>query len=147
MTPAPPPRETFSCTLPFPPSANTMYIVNRQGRRFASSNYRKWKEAALQSSGKHDPPIFGPEERLHLEIRAFPPDRRKRDLDNITKPIQDLLETAGVFPDDCMVDRIALFRIRPDQINETDGSGDGKKDNGEKRGTVEVEVSPLSFPG
>ena len=127
---------SFSCSLPYPPSANTMYIVNRQGRRFASKNYREWKASALERSGKHDPPVFGPEERLHLEIRVFPPDRRKRDLDNLTKPIQDLLETAGVFPDDCMVDRIALFRIRP-----------GEESSGEKKGTVEVSVSPLPSPG
>jgi len=41
---------------------------------------------------------------------AFPPDRRRRDLDNIQKPVLDALEHAGVYEDDSQVDLLITRR-------------------------------------
>lgn len=41
---------------------------------------------------------------------AFPPDRRRRDLDNILKCTQDSLAHAGVYKDDSQIDLLTVRR-------------------------------------
>ncbi len=41
---------------------------------------------------------------------AFPPDRRRRDLDNIQKPVLDAMQHAGVYLDDSQVDLLVTRR-------------------------------------
>lgn len=49
---------------------------------------------------------------LRLDIKAGPPDRRRRDLDNLSKSLFDSLQGAGVFIDDNQIDD---FRMRRDR--------------------------------
>jgi crossover junction endodeoxyribonuclease RusA len=44
---------------------------------------------------------------------AFPPDRRRRDLDNIQKPVLDALQHARVYQDDSQVDLLVTRRCGP----------------------------------
>lgn len=39
-------------------------------------------------------------DRLHITIRIYPPDEKKRDIDNVCKAILDSLQYAGVYTDD-----------------------------------------------
>lgn len=39
-----------------------------------------------------------------------PPDRRKRDLDNLTKALFDALTHAGAYLDDCQIDQFTMNR-------------------------------------
>lgn len=48
--------------------------------------------------------------RLAVTIHAFPPDRRRRDLDNLMKALLDSLEHAGVYEDDSQIDMLQVFR-------------------------------------
>jgi len=48
--------------------------------------------------------------RISASIQVFPPDRRRRDLDNILKPVLDLLVHAGIIIDDENIDRILVER-------------------------------------
>ena len=48
--------------------------------------------------------------RLSVLINAYPPDRRKRDLDNILKSLLDALQHARVYPDDSQIDRLTIIR-------------------------------------
>ena len=59
------------------------------------------------------PPIKG---RLALCMDAFPPDRRRRDLDNLQKAPLDSLEHAGVYENDSQIDLLVTRRmvVRPD---------------------------------
>jgi crossover junction endodeoxyribonuclease RusA len=41
-----------------------------------------------------------------------PPDRRRRDIDNTAKAILDALAGAGVYDDDCQIDRLVIERDR-----------------------------------
>ena len=41
---------------------------------------------------------------------AFPPDKKKRDIDNLLKPTLDSLQHAGVFLDDNLVDLLIARR-------------------------------------
>lgn len=56
-----------------------------------------------------DLPRFGAA-RLAVTIDAYPPDNRRRDIDNLPKSVLDALQHAGVFDDDAQVDRLTVER-------------------------------------
>jgi len=91
--------------LPWPPSANTYYrVVN--GRSILSAVARKYRET-IYAQFHIAEPLTG---RLSLTLYAYPPDQRKRDLDNMLKQTLDALQHAGIFKDDSQIDRILIER-------------------------------------
>jgi len=99
-------------TLPFPPSVNHYYrrvghrmLISREGRE-----YRRMICGLLSGGGPRKPPTGG---RIALAMDAFPPDRRRRDLDNLLKCTQDSLAHAGVFEDDSQIDLLVVARCDP----------------------------------
>ena len=102
---------TLHLTLPYPPSVNSYWRHPSRGplagRHLISEDGRRYREAvrAYVADGRTNP-ITGP---LAVDIEAFFPDRRKRDLDNILKSLLDSLTHAGVWEDDS---QIADLRIR-----------------------------------
>ncbi len=52
-------------------------------------------------------PVIG---RMAVSIEVFPPDRRKRDVDNLLKSLVDALQHAGVFPDDSQIIWLLVYR-------------------------------------
>ena len=97
-------------TLPYPPSINRYYrhvgrrvLISREGRE-----YRRAICGLLAGGGS--PPITG---RIALAMDAFPPDRRRRDLDNIQKPLLDSLEHGGVYENDSQIDVLITRRCEP----------------------------------
>ncbi len=96
-------------TLPYPPSINHYWrhfrgrmLISREGR-----TYRTDVCALLAGDGPRKPPSGG---RIALCMDAFPPDRRKRDLDNLQKPVLDALEHASVYEDDSQIDLLVTRR-------------------------------------
>jgi crossover junction endodeoxyribonuclease RusA len=92
--------------LPWPPSVNR--YLRRAGKVMHTTNeakqYRKdvgWLCA--------NAPRFG-SKRLALEVAAYPPDKRRRDLDNIQKVLIDALMHAGLFDDDSQIDSLLTLR-------------------------------------
>lgn len=64
-----------------------------------SDRYTAWlKQAGLVALTQRRGHIAG---QYHLSIQASRPDRRARDIDNLIKPISDLLQHIGVVRDDC----------------------------------------------
>lgn len=45
-----------------------------------------------------------------MKIYAMPPDRRRRDIDNLLKACFDSITHAGIWQDDSQVDRIEIER-------------------------------------
>ncbi|MBN2583678.1 MAG: RusA family crossover junction endodeoxyribonuclease [Planctomycetes bacterium] len=95
--------------LPYPPSINHYWrrvgprtLISREGRTFRTNVC-----ALLGGGGPRKPPAGG---RIALCMDAFPPDRRRRDLDNIQKPVLDALEHAGVYEDDSLIDLLITRR-------------------------------------
>ena len=95
-------------TLPYPPSVNHYWrrvgpqtLISREGRTFRRN------VCALLGGGRRGPPTSG---RIALAMDAFPPDRRRRDLDNLQKPVLDALEHAGVYADDSQIDLLVTRR-------------------------------------
>lgn len=86
--------------LPYPPSVNHYWL--RHGKRtFIGPNGRRFRRAvalALLSLGRK--PIRG---KVEIWISVYPPDRRRRDLDNILKALLDALEHGGAYRDDSQI--------------------------------------------
>ncbi len=49
-------------------------------------------------------------DKLRIELLIYPPDLRKRDLDNICKAILDSLQHAGIFDDDFKIWQLTIER-------------------------------------
>jgi crossover junction endodeoxyribonuclease RusA len=50
---------------------------------------------------------------LAMKVRAYPPDRRKRDIDNIQKPLLDALEKGRAFFNDCQIKHLTTVMKEP----------------------------------
>lgn len=90
--------------LPYPPSVNHYYgrCGNRTFLKAPGVRYREriksdlWR--SLTEGKKVAPePLQGD---LMVEIIIYPPDKRKRDIDNIKKALFDALQHAGLYYDD-----------------------------------------------
>jgi crossover junction endodeoxyribonuclease RusA len=98
----------LNLTLPYPPSTNR-YYRNVRGRTLISRDGREYRTRAMLavSGDGRKPPNDG---RIALCMDAFPPDRRRRDLDNLQKPLLDAMEHAGVYEDDSQIDLLLTRR-------------------------------------
>lgn len=92
--------------LPYPPTANHLFASNARGGRHRSKKYNAWiAEAMGELQRQHPAKTDGP---YLLTIIARRPDRRRRDVANLEKPVSDLLVKAGVVRDDCDAQAIHL---------------------------------------
>ncbi len=93
-------------SLPFPPSVNALFANVKGVGRVKTSAYRKWAaEAGWSLAAQRPRGIAGAYE---IEITAFRPDNRRRDLGNLEKGISDLLVSQGVVEDDSLAEKITL---------------------------------------
>ncbi len=76
-----------------------------------SKEARDYKTTVNKLSHKWEPRRL--EGRLFLQIMAYPPDRRRRDLDNLLKVTIDSIESAGLFDDDSQIDDLHIRRKSP----------------------------------
>jgi crossover junction endodeoxyribonuclease RusA len=54
--------------------------------------------------------VIGLGGRLSVHIALFPPDQRKRDVDNILKALLDACEHAGCYESDSQIDELHVIR-------------------------------------
>lgn len=102
-------------TLPYPPSANHYWrrvgsrtLISREGRTFNKNVCALLAGSPGDSgNGPRKPPTGG---RIALCMDAYPPDRRRRDLDNLQKPVLDAIERAGAYKDDGQIDLLVTRR-------------------------------------
>lgn len=99
--------ESLNIIIPWPPSGNRYWrlfknrlIISRDAhdyRRALKHLSYTWKKTDLTG-------------RLSAEIIAHPPDKRKRDLDNLLKITMDALAKTGIYDDDSQFDKICIER-------------------------------------
>lgn len=94
-------------TLPWPPSVNEYWHHGRGGQVFIGTEGRKFRKDVISIIGPGFPTLTG---RLEVQIHAYVPDRRRRDLDNLCKSLLDSLEHAGVYKDDGQIDVLIISR-------------------------------------
>lgn len=94
-------------TLPYPPSVNRYYRMWR-GRMLISADgraYRRRVEGIMLEARCE--PLGG---ALSVEIDVYPPDRRRRDIDNVLKALLDALEHGGAYADDNQITRLVVHK-------------------------------------
>lgn len=98
--------------LPYPPTVNTYYRTPRSGklagRTMISEKGRVYRADVMEAVQRYQ--LGRVPGRLEVHIDAFPPDRRRRDLDNICKGLLDGLAHAGVIADDGDIDILRIYR-------------------------------------
>jgi crossover junction endodeoxyribonuclease RusA len=93
--------------LPYPPSVNH-YWGQSGNRRFIGKKGVAFRAAVLNAAIEAGTsPLEG---RLAVHIDLYPPDRRKRDLDNVLKSLLDACEHAGCYINDSQIDEIHITR-------------------------------------
>ena len=99
--------------LPFPPSVNTYWRAPNsgplKGRHLISAKGRAFQSAAcaaiIEQLRRQPNPSS---EAAAVDIVLFPPDKRRRDIDNYNKALFDALTHAGVWEDDSQVQRMQV---------------------------------------
>jgi len=95
-------------TLPYPPSINHYYVRTPKGGFCVGPEGMAYRRAVrVIVLAEKCPTIEGP---LRLAIRLFPPDERRRDIDNPLKCLLDALEHGGAFPDDSAIRALLVRR-------------------------------------
>jgi len=96
-------QQALSITLPYPPSVNSIWrqivignrprtILSRRGRDYYAS-LPKFDDQAVDGD-------------VHVTVDVYPPDRRRRDLDNVLKVVLDSITKMGAIHDDSQIKRI-----------------------------------------
>ena len=103
----------MTLVLPFPPSVNTYWRAPNKGplagRHLVSADGRKFQSAACAAIIEQLRRLPKPStEQAAVEITLYPPDARRRDLDNYNKALFDALTHAGVWEDDSQVKRMLV---------------------------------------
>ena len=105
---------TYACILlPYPPSLNSNWRQGKGGVHLSRA-YREWRRAAGYTLIDQKPPHVSPP--YVVEIAAARPDKRKRDLDNLIKPVLDLLTSNNVISDDSMVEHLTIYWATGDEV-------------------------------
>ncbi|MDX8384420.1 MAG: RusA family crossover junction endodeoxyribonuclease [Ghiorsea sp.] len=94
--------------LPYPPSLNR-YYRNVKGRTLISAQGRAYRQEVVALLHKYRG-TYHESAKLSIEITAYMPDRRKRDLDNLFKGLLDAIEHSGVIHDDSQFNSLRIRR-------------------------------------
>ena len=101
---------TAEFELPWPPSVNHYYrhvgprvLISRDGRRYREQVVARFKNDRV---AKYTGPVA-------LDIELYPPDNRRRDVDNSLKCLLDTFTHAGLYGDDSQIQRLTITRREP----------------------------------
>lgn len=102
----------FRFYLHKPPSTNSLYRNTEKGRR-KTADYQTWiNSAGWQLKEQRVKPVLGP---VTIVIEYTPHDKRRRDISNLVKAVEDLLVYQGIIEaDDMSIVRFAGSAVVPD---------------------------------
>lgn len=96
--------------VPFPPTVNSYYVKTKRGV-FISNKGRKFREDVAEAVAQQLPGLaLDSVDKLLMECVLFPPDERRRDVDNYNKSLLDALKHTGLFEDDSQIDQLFVYR-------------------------------------
>lgn len=93
--------------LPYPPSINHYYVHTARGVKLGDKGHTYRRDAVFLL---HKYRGAYPDKKLAVTINVFPPDKRKRDIDNILKCLLDAMEYANVYENDNQIDMLTVIR-------------------------------------
>ena len=99
--------------LPHPPTVNHYFSIV-YGRPVLSKEVRIYRQVVRQLIRRANvKPSFGP---LAVRIEIQPPDNRRRDVDNVQKPILDALQYGGAMIDDSQI--VWLLTVKSEPVSD-----------------------------
>ncbi len=105
----------ITVTLPWPPSVNKYWRIFGN-RKILSENGRAFKAAALKAVAQQLG-LIQPWQSLacdlEVQLFAYPPDKRRRDVDNLFKAAIDSLTESGLIVDDSLISKLSIERFGP----------------------------------
>lgn len=93
-------------TLPYPPTVNHYYARQKNGATYIGLEGKAYRSAVSYCFIKTKK-LTG---KLRVSIDVYPPDKRRRDLDNLNKCLLDSLQCAGIIKDDYDIDELSMKR-------------------------------------
>ncbi len=101
----------MTLTLPYPPSAN--HYWRRNGHQyFISSAGVEFRVQVAAQCWAHGVKLQAG--AVSLTVTLVPGDRRRRDIDNVLKPLLDALTRGGAWADDSQVKRLTVAMVDPE---------------------------------
>ena len=100
--------KTVELTLPWPPSVNKIWATTKKGNWYETKVSKDFKEFVIYYARSKKLTAFKPADRIFFKMLAFPPDNRRRDLDNLAKVVCDAMQDAKIYKDDCQIKRIFM---------------------------------------
>ena len=91
--------------IPLPPPLSACFTNNGRGGRVKTRRYNAWLQLATAKTVPPPPLIKGP---VGVIIQVTPPDKRKRDLDNLLKATLDFLTKRPVIEDDSLIESLFM---------------------------------------
>ena len=103
-------RTVLALDLPYPPSLNRYYrsfggrvVISREGRRYTESVVSVLSSCGMTEIRK----------KVRMRIDVYPPDARRRDIDNILKCLLDSLVKGGALEDDSLIRGLSIEMREP----------------------------------
>lgn len=93
---------------PWPPSVNH-YWSSSGSKRYLSTAARSYRDAVWVAVRAAGFPRFG-QRPVEVRVVAYPPDHRRRDIDNLLKAVLDALAHAKVYEDDSQIYTLRIER-------------------------------------
>jgi len=98
--------------LPWPPTVNDYYgtrVVKKRQIRYIKAKGRKFRED-IEAAVAEQVGYLHLDDRLFVEVELFPPDDRRRDVDNYMKALLDAMTQAKIWEDDSQIDQLFIYR-------------------------------------
>ncbi len=96
--------------LPWPPSVNH-YYRHVGPRVLISRDGREYRETIVSLLGEQKIRPF--ENAVELAVDAYPPDNRRRDVDNLLKCLLDSFTFGGLYRDDSQIKKLTITKREP----------------------------------
>lgn len=100
---------TIYIYLPWGPSVNNYWAAGAGKVRYVSKKGRQYRLDTAQCVLEQCPGIYL-SDRLCVDVILYPPDRKRRDLDNHMKALLDAITHAGLWEDDEQIDQLQIYR-------------------------------------
>lgn len=94
--------------LPMPPTINHYWRYGARGRVYISDKGVDFRREVLRRCAS--PVLLFPSQRLSMSVTLHADSKRRYDLDNRIKCLQDALQKARVYADDAQIDELLVRR-------------------------------------
>ena len=103
----------MNIVLPYPTvTGNHVWKHTTKGKHYITTKGRDYfadVKMAVQMQGAH----VGVDQDIRVQCLLYPPDRRRRDMDNAWKVIADALTKANVWADDALIRSLLIEWMEP----------------------------------